>query len=73
VAHGLDVSDVPAALVAGFWLVAQVATSLADGVTRPGWSAGPAFVQVAAGIVSGAAAAFLLRRPERMRVEWWSR
>jgi membrane associated rhomboid family serine protease len=71
VAQGLDVSDVPAVLVAGLWVVAQLAGSLAHGVFLLAWSPGLALVQVAAGIVSGAAAASILKRPERMRVEWW--
>jgi len=72
VKHGLDVDDVPAVLVAGLWVVAQLATSVAHGVMLMEWSLGLALAQVAAGIVSGAAAAVVLKRPERMRVEWWS-
>jgi hypothetical protein len=71
-AHGLDVGDVPAVLVAGFWVVAQLAASVALGVMPWEWSPGLALAQVAAGLVSGVAASCLLKRPERMRVEWWS-
>jgi len=72
VAQGLDVGDVPAVLVAGLWVVAQLGSSVTHGVSLLDWSPGLALVQMAAGIVSGAAAAVLLKRPARMRVEWWS-
>ncbi|MCX6539805.1 MAG: rhomboid family intramembrane serine protease [Acidobacteria bacterium] len=72
VAHGLDVGDVPAVMVAGLWVVAQLGNSLTHNAMLSGWSPGLALVQLAAGIASGAAAAFLLKRPERMRVEWWN-
>jgi membrane associated rhomboid family serine protease len=73
VAQGLDVDVVPAVLLGGFWVVAQLATSIGRGVSPGPWSPGLALLQAAAGLVTGAAAAFLLRRPERMRVEWWNR
>ncbi|MCX6543817.1 MAG: rhomboid family intramembrane serine protease [Acidobacteria bacterium] len=72
VARGLDVDVVPAVLPAGFWVVAQLATSVGRGMFLGPWSPRLALLQVAAGLLSGAAAAFLLKRPERMRVEWWS-
>lgn len=73
VARGLDVDVVPAVLLAGFWVVAQLAISVSRGMLHGPWSPGLALVQAAVGLVSGAAAAFLLKRPERMRVEWWNR
>jgi membrane associated rhomboid family serine protease len=71
-AHGLDIGDVPAAMMAALWVVAQLAGSLAHSAILTGWSPSLALVQVAAGIVAGAAAGHFLKRPERMRVEWWS-
>lgn len=71
-AQGLDVGDVPAVMMAGLWVVAQLASGLTRDAILTGWSPSLALVQVAAGIVSGGAVGYLLRRPERMRVEWWS-
>ncbi|MEI6669187.1 MAG: rhomboid family intramembrane serine protease [Acidobacteriota bacterium] len=72
VAGGIDVGDVPAVLVAALWLLAYLASSLASGVDPEGWSPRLALVQVAAGAIAGSAFSWLLKRPERMRVEWWN-
>ena len=70
--RGLDVGDVPAVLLASIWVVAQLANSLVAGAMPPGWSPRLALVQVIVGIVAGGAAVVFLKRPERMRVEWWN-
>jgi hypothetical protein len=65
---GIEVADVPAWVVFGLWAVLQTAAA---------WSApapavvAPAALSLAAGALAGALASVLLRRPERMRVEWW--
>jgi membrane associated rhomboid family serine protease len=69
---GLDVGDVPSTLVAGLWMVTHLADSVAHGAMVTAWSPRLAFVQIVAAILTGAAAATLLKRPERMRVEWWN-
>jgi membrane associated rhomboid family serine protease len=68
---GIEVADVPAWVVFGLWALLQMgaawsqATSSAPpDVTRVGLS-------LAAGALAGALGSLLLRRPERMRVEWW--
>ena len=72
VSHGVDVDTVPAALLAGFWIVAQMASSAVSDGTWPAWIPRLALVQVTIGLLAGGAAVLLLKRPERMRVEWWN-
>jgi len=68
---GVEVTDVPAWVVAGMWALVQAA----DLWARAAWSGSahalPATGAIAAGAAAGALARFLLIRPERMRVEWW--
>jgi len=68
---GVEVTDVPAWVVAGMWALVQAA----DLWARAAWSgpahALPAAGAIAAGAVAGALARFLLARPERLRVDWW--
>jgi len=68
---GLEVADVPAWAVFGLWAVLQAAGAWSS-VT---WSASADPVGMAIGAAAGASAGALgsvaLRRPERMRVEWW--
>jgi membrane associated rhomboid family serine protease len=68
---GLEVADVPAWVVFAPWAFLQGAAA---------WSALAALVpadmlgmaaSVAGGALAGALGSLLLRRPERMRVEWW--
>jgi membrane associated rhomboid family serine protease len=65
--------EVPAVLFLGFWLIIQSLTSLgAFAVTAAAVPVGGmAFWAHAAGFATGAAAVLLLKRPERLRVEWW--
>lgn len=68
---GVEVTDVPAWVVAGMWALVQAAEIWA----RAAWSGAahalPAAGAIAAGAAAGALARFLLTRPERMRVDWW--
>lgn len=60
----LDLIEMPALIVVAFWLFGQ-------GVGQPGVLAATLVIPLA-GFAAGAGAAFILRRPDRMRVEWWS-
>ncbi|MGE5199463.1 MAG: rhomboid family intramembrane serine protease [Rhodospirillaceae bacterium] len=68
---GVEVADVPAWVVFGAWALLQAAVAW----SMHAWSAAanPAGVAMsaAAGASAGALGSVLLRRPERMRVEWW--
>jgi membrane associated rhomboid family serine protease len=55
---GLPLVDLPAIVIAGMWVVAQMLA---------GWT-----TATVAGLAIGAAAIFLFRRPERMQVAWWN-
>ena len=61
---GFEFTDVPSWLYACVWGSAVLVSTAATPPT--GLAAA-----VAAGLTAGAAAALLLHRPERMRVEWW--
>jgi membrane associated rhomboid family serine protease len=68
---GIEVADVPAWAVFGVWAVVQAASAW----SALAWSAqadplGMA-TSAAAGALAGALGSVVLRRPERMRVEWW--
>jgi membrane associated rhomboid family serine protease len=68
---GIEVADVPAWVVFGLWAVLQAAAAW----SMLTWSAPTAAtgmaISLAAGASAGALGGLLLRRPERMRVEWW--
>ena len=68
---GIEVADVPAWAVFGLWAVLQGAAAWAA-LT---WSAAAdptgMVIGAAAGAAAGAAGSVALRRPERMRVDWW--
>jgi membrane associated rhomboid family serine protease len=66
-----DVVEVPAILFLGIWFVLQIVGGvgrLAD-TTNTG---GVAFWAHLGGFLTGVAAVWLFRRPERQRVDWWS-
>jgi membrane associated rhomboid family serine protease len=60
----LDLIEMPALIVVAFWLAGQ-------GLGQPGALAAT-LVMPLVGFTTGAGAAFVLRRSDRMRVEWWS-
>jgi membrane associated rhomboid family serine protease len=68
---GLEVADVPAWAVFGAWAALQTAAAW----SMQAWSAAadPAGIALsaAAGASAGALGSLLLKRPERMRVDWW--
>jgi membrane associated rhomboid family serine protease len=65
--------EVPALVFLGLWVLAQVVTSLEAAGETGGlpFSARSPVWPHAAGLATGAVACALLRRPERLRVEWW--
>ncbi len=64
--------EVPAALLLGIWFVVQLLSGLdALVVIRPEDLGDVGFLAHAGGFAAGAALVLLLRRPERMRAEWW--
>jgi membrane associated rhomboid family serine protease len=68
--RNINLMEIPALLVMGFWLLFQTMGQFADGTSRT--TAKATIVMPLVGFAVGAAAAFLLKRPERMRVDYWS-
>jgi rhomboid family protein len=66
----IDVVEIPAIFVLGFWFLTQ----LTYGVGQLGRAdvGGVAFWAHAGGFLTGIVAVWLLKRPERARVDWWS-
>jgi len=68
---GVELEDVPAWAVFGIWAVVQAAAAWSEAT----WSAPAALpgmaVSAAAGAAAGTLGAVVLKRPERMRVDWW--
>jgi membrane associated rhomboid family serine protease len=67
-----DVVEVPALFFLGLWLILQLLTGVGSLAVQIQDIGGVAFWAHAAGFITGVAGVFLLRRPERQRVEWWS-
>lgn len=64
-----DVVELPALFFLGVWLALQ----LLGGLARPLGAAGDAaFWTYAGGALAGLTLVWVLRRPERLRVEWWN-
>ncbi|MFO7692882.1 MAG: rhomboid family intramembrane serine protease [Vicinamibacterales bacterium] len=68
---GVEVTDVPAWAVFGLWAVLQGAGAWSLLAWSPPADAIGMAASVAAGAAAGAVACLVLRRPERMRVDWW--
>ncbi len=67
----MEVIEVPAVLVAVFWVLMQLVGDLGRIVSSPGDTAF-IFWSHAAGALAGVISVWTFRRRERMRVEWWS-
>jgi membrane associated rhomboid family serine protease len=61
---GVELADLPAWLFAAIWTLLYVLSALAD-------SSWTQLVCAAAGAFTGLGACLWLRRPERLRVDWW--
>jgi rhomboid family protein len=62
--------EIPAVILLGLWFLMNLLSGIGTiGQMNMG---GVAFWAHAAGFAAGAAGCFLLRRPERLDVEWWS-
>ena len=68
--QGLDLVEVPAPMLLGFWILLQ---GLAGGAHASGAAGIPValWVQIG-GLGAGALAVWAFRIPERQRVEWWA-
>jgi membrane associated rhomboid family serine protease len=62
--------ELPAVLLLGFWFVLQLFSGLGS-IGQDANVGGVAFWAHAGGFVAGMAGAYVFRRPERQRVEWW--
>jgi membrane associated rhomboid family serine protease len=68
---GIEVADVPAWVVFGLWALLQAATAWSAMAWSSQADTTGIGLSVAAGALAGVVGSVLLRRPERMRVEWW--
>jgi membrane associated rhomboid family serine protease len=71
----IQLIEVPAIFFLGIWFLMQFLSgvgSIATAATRQP-AGGVAFWAHVAGFVAGVAGAFVFKRPERERVEWWDR
>ena len=68
---GIEVADVPAWVVFGLWAVLQGAGAWAALTWTAAADPMGMVIAAAAGAAAGAAGSVTLRRPERMRVDWW--
>ena len=66
-----DVIEVPALLLAAVWMVLPIAGNAGRIVASPGDTAFTLWTH-AVGCLTGLAAVWIFRRPERLRVDWWS-
>jgi membrane associated rhomboid family serine protease len=66
----IDIVEMPATIFLGLWFVLQILGGV--GRVAAGATGGVAFWAHVGGFVTGAAASFLFRRPERAQAEWWS-
>jgi membrane associated rhomboid family serine protease len=67
----IDVIEIPAAIFAAFWIVLQLVGDAGRIVASPGDSAFIAW-SCASGCATGLLAVWVFRRPERLKVEWWT-
>ena len=65
-----EVIEVPAPLLLGFWFLMQLFSAGAIAVTASTGGGGVAFMAHVAGFLTGAAAIFLFRQPERPEQYW---
>ena len=68
-----QIVEIPAIFFLGLWFVMQFLSGVGSVATATGRvSGGIAFWAHVAGFAAGMVGVFLMRRPERQRVEWWN-
>jgi membrane associated rhomboid family serine protease len=67
----VDIVEIPAVFFLGVWFLMQLFSGVGSVAQSAGSHGGIAFWAHVAGFLSGVAAVFVFRRPERQRVEWW--
>ena len=68
-----QIVEIPAIFFLGLWFVLQFLSGVGSVATAAGrGSGGIAFWAHVAGFAAGVVGVFLMRRPERERVEWWN-
>ena len=68
-----QIVEIPAIFFLGLWFVLQFLSGVGSVATSAGRvSGGIAFWAHVAGFAAGVVGIFLMRRPERERVEWWN-
>lgn len=67
----IEIVEIPAFWFLGFWFLMQIFSGAGSIARTTGAQGGIAFWAHVAGFLAGIAGVFLLRRPERQRVEWW--
>ena len=68
-----QIVEIPAIFFLGLWFVLQFLSGVGSVATAAGRiSGGIAFWAHVAGFAAGVVGVFLMRRPERERVEWWN-
>jgi membrane associated rhomboid family serine protease len=68
--RGIDLVDVPAPIMIGFWLLAGAAAGVR--YTAAETAVPPTLVVQMAGLAAGAAGARVFSRSNRLRCEWWN-
>jgi membrane associated rhomboid family serine protease len=68
---GVEMTDVPAWVIIGLWAIVQAAAAWSSLTWSAAADAPGITASVAAGAAAGVLAGAALRRPERMRVDWW--
>jgi membrane associated rhomboid family serine protease len=69
----IQIIEIPAIFFLGIWFLMQFVSGVGSLATAGQSIGGIAFWAHVAGFAAGAAGIFVFRRPERQRVEWWSK
>jgi membrane associated rhomboid family serine protease len=68
----IEIIEIRAIYFLGFWFLMQLFSGVGSVAHTTGSQGGVAFWAHVAGFVVGLGAVFVLRQPERQRVEWWN-
>lgn len=69
----VDIVEIPAVFFLGIWFLMQLFSGVGSVAHTAGSQGGIAFWAHVTGFLTGIAAVFVFRKPERQRVEWWHR